>query len=375
MAPESGPQVLTPGMGNSVSELVNFVSSGGFRKVMLVTGKKSFSWFDQTGLLRRLSQTCEFIHWAEVSPNPQYSDLQNGLEKADEFRPDVIVGVGGGSALDMAKLVAVSFNRKSNFSDLVRTAVLNRDLKLVLIPTTAGSGAEATRFAVLYHEGVKHSVEGPALGADLVILDPAPLSTCSGKQLAASGLDAFSQCVESIWSKGQTSKSLDDALLGLRLVKNSLVKVVRGDDSKAPVLQWGSHLSGRAINVSKTTAPHALSYFLTSEFGVPHGIAAASTLGYFMDYHNRLIKMNPKGTASNLRGNMNLINNELGISTSDGGRLLVARLFADVGLESPESYWPWDEDDIETWFDKVNPQRLANHPFSPVNFDSVIFQA
>lgn len=350
--------------GTADSFLRECISSNGFRRALIVTGMKSFSWFEDRRFVPSLAATISVQHWAGVSPNPNIDDLRKLLVTAREFNPDVIVGIGGGSVIDMAKLVAGLADEPTKLDQVLASAQLidSRERALVLVPTTAGSGAEATHFAVIYQRGVKYSVSGKGLVADYAVLDPDLVSSGASEQLAASGLDAFSQCIESLWSRRATSVSREKAEDGLRLVVPNLVAFTHGDTSKAAQMQRGSHFSGQAINISRTTGPHALSYYLTMTYGVPHGIAAASTVGFFIDRHNEMLRQELSPPLDGLTSSMASINRILGIGEVGSGTDYFNRLFDSLGLAAPDSYWPRSTSERETWLRSANAERLRNHP-------------
>lgn len=344
--------------------LLDYIHTKQFRRVLLVTGDRSFSWFDGKRFIGRLSDIAEVTRWSEARPNPEFVNLKEGLEVVATHNPDIIVGIGGGSVLDMAKLLAVLHHRKGAEIDAVTAGTVDlstREVHLVLVPTTAGSGAEATHFSVLYRDGVKYSIAGRGLLPDHIVLDSSLVTRGESKQLAASGLDALCQCVESIWAKGATEESQRSAVEGLHFVVSSLVGFAHGDSRFAGNMQWGSHLGGRAINTSKTTAPHALSYFLTVRFGVPHGIAVASTLGHFIEHHskNHVATM---GSTDKLGSALKHIREALGLGQADSAIEYFQTLFAQLGLAKPASYWPQDRESVEDWLLSANPERLGNHP-------------
>lgn len=357
-------QKVTPGTADE--HLLDYIVQNHFTRVFLVTGHRSFSWFENRGFPQRLSEVSELVRWADARPNPEFSNLVEGVKELSRHDPDVIVGVGGGSVLDMAKLLA-ALSGKTNFDPVLLTTgaadLSSRNVRLVLVPTTAGSGAEATHFSVLYRDSRKYSVAGAGLLADRVVLDPELVTSGDSRQLAASGLDALCQCVESIWAKGSSIPSEKMALEGLRAITRGLVGFVEGDKSLAGLMQWGSHLAGHAINISRTTASHALSYFLTNHLGVPHGVAVASTLGYFIDHHNVTVKTGNSPGEKNEKA-MGIIREALNLRESATATEYFSQLFRKLGLEEPRKYWPQDAGTIEKWIDSVDLERLGNHPLA-----------
>lgn len=362
----SGPigQMVEP--GSCVEHLLNYVRRGNFRRVFIFSGQRSFFWFEANRFVEELLKFTAVMRLAEVRPNPDFDSLRLGVEAVSKHDPDIIIGIGGGSVLDLAKLSrALRDNPTVDPATLTTDAPhLNvRTTQLVLVPTTAGSGAEATHFAVLYRDGIKHSVAGESLLADHIVLDSALVRRGEPQQLAASGLDALCQCIESLWARAATVESRKTAYEGLVALSSSLVGMVRGDKRLAEPLLWGSHMGGRAINVSKTTAPHALSYYLTSHFGVPHGIAVASTIGHFIDHflvtidRNGSVTQYEREAASSIRRALELKDNQTAVD-------YFHFLFLRLGLQSPQLFWPREPLLVEAWLRSANQERLQNHPLS-----------
>lgn len=260
------------------------------KRAVLICGQHAFDASGASRCLAELEKVAEVRRWSEFHPNTDAADLINGLRVVEEFKPDLVLGVGGGSAMDMAKLLCAyqGITDAEHLHAAIRTgaAVDERRLKLVLAPTTSGSGSEATHFAVVYISNDKYSIAGPAMLPDTVILDPLLTLTASPYQRATSGIDALAQATESLWASGASDTSRGYATDALRLLIPALPRFVNDPSSEvAGRMAQGSHLAGRAIDVSKTTAAHALSYGFTKSYGVSHGHACALTLGAFIETH------------------------------------------------------------------------------------------
>lgn len=170
-----------------------------------------------------------------------------------------VVSIGGGSVIDVGKYVAFHLG-------VPHTA----------IPTTCGSGSEVTKYAVFIKDGKKWSMEDDRLIPDSFILDPAYLFTLPKAERINGMFDALSQSVESLWSPNTTEESRDYA--------NYAIDIIRGyETASLEDLQFAAHLSGKAINITKTSVCHACSYPLTIRYGIPHGMACAMTLVKFTD--------------------------------------------------------------------------------------------
>jgi alcohol dehydrogenase len=284
---------VTFGAG-SVAQVPALVRDLGTERVLLVCGRRSFEASGAAAIVPDLEGAAAVERWSDFSPNTDADDLARGLERLAAFAPDLVLGIGGGSAMDMAKLLAAYGGRVAgdDVVEVVRAGdrIDARDHGLILVPTTSGSGAETTHFAVVYTGHDKHSIAGPAMLPDRIVLDPSLTLSGSVYQRATSGIDAVCQAIESLWAVGATDASRASARAALDLLLAHLEAFVTSPDDApdhdaAAGMSLGSHLAGRAIDVSKTTAAHALSYGLTKRHGVSHGHAVATSLGPFIEAH------------------------------------------------------------------------------------------
>ena len=353
-----------------VGTLPEMIREAGWRRVLLVCGRKSFEVCGAAGVFPTLEQTAEARCWSDFSPDPDSADLVGGLRLLRDFAPDAVVGIGGGSAMDMAKLLCAydGIEESAALLAAIRSGgrIDSRARGLALVPTTSGSGSEATHFAVVYIGEDKFSIAGPALKADRVILDPLLTHSGSAYQRATSGIDAVCQAVESLWAAGATDRSRRFArrALGL-LLPNIEAFVSHGPPEAARAMAIGSHLAGRAIDVSKTTAAHALSYAITKRYGISHGHAVALTLGRFIAVHATADtgQLQPGIDPQAHRQSMSLILRALGASDGDEGRHAFKALVARLGLEHRlDAIVPTDPAARDQLVRSVNLERLGNNP-------------
>jgi len=201
------------------------------------------------------------VYFNKFTSNPVVDDVAAGVALFEKTGCDFIISFGGGSAIDTAKSI------KKDIGQVCHLA----------IPTTAGTGSEATRFAVLYEAGEKQSIENDALLPEYVILNASYLQTLPLYHKKSAMLDALCQAIESIWSVNHTYESVAYALSAVRTIFDNVDAYLQdnGDAASALRILNASHLAGKAINITKTTAPHAMSYKLTTKFGLAHGHAVA----------------------------------------------------------------------------------------------------
>jgi alcohol dehydrogenase class IV len=338
-------------------------------RVMLVTGRSSFESSGASKMVADLEGVAEVIRWSDFSVNVDAGDLQRGVDLVRDFSPDLIVGVGGGTVMDMAKLLCAyeAIPDGDALLGSIRSGVSvdERRPRLVLAPTTSGSGSEATHFAVVYIGQEKFSVAGPAMRPDKVVLDPELTLSASPRQKAVSGIDAVCQAIESTWAVGATDDSRAMAREALALLLSNIVRFVNEpDDVSAHEMSAGSHLAGRAIDVSKTTAAHALSYAITQRHGVSHGSAVALTLGALIETHADADPraLQPKVDKDAHGRAMEDVLSALGAVDGAGGRGRFDELLAGIGLPARLSDVGVGRNDLSAIASSVNLQRLQNNP-------------
>lgn len=335
--------------------------------VMLVTGRRSYTESGAGDVLGKLFEGIRVCTFSDFTENPKSGDLRNGAAVFRSNAPDLLVAVGGGSAIDMAKLISVAGQPGYDLEALLSAphAVPPRRCAFAAVPTTAGAGSEATHFAVLYHEGTKYSVAHPSLLPDVVYLDPRLTSSLPARQTAVSGADAFCQAIESMWSVRATAESAAYAEEALTLLVDSLPAAVHAPEpgNRADVCR-GAHLAGKAINISRTTASHALSYALTSLCGVPHGHAVAMILPWNFEFNTGVTEddvVDVRG-ADHVRSVMERIARRLGASGTEDGPRRIVEFFRSIGLPMSMRELGIDAGMISTMTAHVNAERLGNNP-------------
>ncbi|WP_414896991.1 iron-containing alcohol dehydrogenase family protein [Rhodovulum sp. YEN HP10] len=215
-----------------------------------------------------------------VRPEPDLSDLNQAVTAARAARPDVVIGFGGGSAMDVAKLVAVLQDPVTTFDDISGPGRAGpRRAALMQIPTTAGTGSEAGTRALITEPGTlrKIATESLHMLADMVILDPGLTVSLPGPVTAATGVDALAHCVEAFTSRRSHPVIDHYALEGIRLIGRFLPRALAdGDDLEArAALLLASFYGGVCLGPVNTTAGHAVAYPLGTRHHLPHGLANA----------------------------------------------------------------------------------------------------
>jgi alcohol dehydrogenase class IV len=228
--------------------------------------------------------------WDGVAQEPRVEDLERAIEAARGINAIAIVGIGGGSAIDVAKLAAALFDGRQRIHEVFGIGLLShRALPLACLPTTAGTGSEVSPIAIVQDpvDGQKKAVISPHLVPDAAFVDP-QLTLGAPRQItAASGIDALTHCIEA-YANRQAHPLIDCwALEGIRRIGRSLARACeQGDDLTARAdVAFGSLCGGMCLGPVNTAAVHALAYPLGSDYGVAHGVSNAVLLAHVMEFN------------------------------------------------------------------------------------------
>ncbi|KAA5538881.1 phosphonoacetaldehyde reductase [Roseiconus nitratireducens] len=356
---------LYPG---ALHELESIAASVPDRLVLFVVDPTAYAASGAEAIVEPILASRRVVRFSQFELNPKLDDVQRGIEALDGQRPDLVIALGGGTAIDLGKLIGALSVQPDKAVDVVTgQAKLSEPIPpLVAIPTTAGTGSEATHFAVAYVGPTKHSVADPRLLPDYAIVDPSLTDSLPPEITTATGLDALCQAIESIWAVGATSESERFASEACRLAVDNLQIAALSPTKEARLAMCrASHLAGQAINISKTTACHAISYSLTSRHGFPHGIAVAMTLTAVLAYNAEVTEKDcndPRGP-DDVRSRIDRIVHLLGTrNVPEACEKLETLLFnlgcprsiAEAGISGNEQ--------VTKIVDSVNVERMSNNP-------------
>jgi alcohol dehydrogenase class IV len=267
------PQRIEFGSG-TLSVIRPWVEERGLKRILVVADA-----FNATRV-KLLGLPGEVTVFGEVKPEPDLPNLEKVLAVAEAMRPDLVIGYGGGSAMDLAKLVAVLPGSGQTLHDVVGPEkVKGRSAALVQVPTTAGTGSEGGTRSLVTDPATQNklAVQSRHMLADLAVVDPDLTMTVPRAVTAATGVDAMAHCTEAFTSK--KSHPIIDlyALEGIRLVGRYLPRAVKdGADKEARAgLALASMYGGFCLGPVNTTAGHAVAYPLGTRHHIPHGLACA----------------------------------------------------------------------------------------------------
>ena len=340
-------------------EIGEYLANLDLSKLLLVCDD-SLQFLKVKDFFDSLEDECEIkvVKFSNFKPNPLYESVAKGVDAFHKEGCDAIFAVGGGSALDVAKCIKLYLNMDDSTNYLEQDIVPN-DVKLMAMPTTAGTGSEATKFAVIYYEGVKQSVADDSCIPSVVVFDTSALETLPDYQKKSTMLDALCHSVESFWSVNSTEESREYSKQALKLILENKDSYLNNDSSTNEKMLEASHIAGKAINITQTTAGHAMCYKLTSLYGIAHGHAAAlcdSKLIPFMI--NNLDSCIDDRGQEYLSDIFDEMAKTFDCETRDEMAKKFAKIVDDLDLPKPSAR----AEDIAELVSSVNPTRLKNHP-------------
>jgi alcohol dehydrogenase class IV len=330
----------------------------GSKKVLLVTDS-SFPFLNIKDEVEGMG--IPYVKFSDFTPNPLYEDVCKGVDLFNVEECDTILAVGGGSSMDVAKCIKL-YCRMSKDSLYLDQEYKDTGVKLIAIPTTAGTGSESTRYAVIYYDGKKQSVTHDSIIPNVAILEPKVLKTLPLYQKKCTMLDALCQGIESWWSVNSTDESK-------KLSKEAVETIMKwwreylfeNTDESARQIMHAANLAGQAICITQTTAAHAFSYKITSMYKLPHGHAVAICMAEIWEYmlaHPE--KCIDRRGQDYLVGVYKEIAASMGSETPYAARDIFACMLKEMDIEKPVT--ANRDSDISILTSYVNPTRLNNNP-------------
>lgn len=352
--------IITP--GENYKGLDDWIRDVGAKKILMVCDGSI--WYQKafnTHLKEVEKGGVEMIGFSDFQPNPLYENVQVGVKLFKEEKCDAIIAVGGGSAMDVAKCIKLYSNLPGdgeNGSWLSAEYVPN-DIPFLAMPTTAGTGSEATRYAVIYYDGKKQSVTSESFIPEAVLMDPNTLVTLPLYQKKATMCDALCHAIESYWSVNSTEESKKYSRMAIQGVMEHMDGYLNNTEEGRAGMLRAANTAGKAINITQTTAGHAMCYKITSLFRSAHGHAAilCDRVLYPWMVKNTDKCIDPRGEEY-LKKTLDEIGEAMGCEDATGGAAKLVEIFNKLGLEVPTA----TAEQYEELKTSVNPVRLKNHP-------------
>lgn len=351
---------------NGIAQLPRTLQDVGCEKLFLVVDS-SYPFLNIKDTIESLPVK-ERVMFSAFTPNPLYEQVCKGIDLIKAEQCDTIMAVGGGSAIDVAKCIKLAVLAKEGnaaiLPPLVNTRVScdSKKLPFIAIPTTAGTGSESTHNAVMYYEGAKQTVTNDGILPDYAILEPSVLKTLPLYQKKCTMLDALCQGIESWWSVNSIEESYEYSRKTIELIMANWRKYIfENDDDAASQIMLAANYGGRAINITATTAAHAMSYKITSLYKLPHGHAVAVCLPVIWEYMlHHLDKCLDSRGQDYLERIFREIAKAMGGDTPIEAIGIFREMMKRMEMTNPSSEHP--SSDIPLLSSSVNPIRLKNNP-------------
>lgn len=340
-------------------ELVKDLSQ---RTNLIVTSQRGRVQINEDSILKSLSKNPNNYWVDNISANPDVNFLQSIINKLSSNNFDAVIGFGGGSVIDSAKVLSVALKNKNldiKLIDLINNLnIVNSidPIPVYAVPTTSGTGSEVTPFATVWDRELhkKLSLTGDSVYPYKAIVDPDLLIQNQTNEVAIStSLDALNQAAESIWNNNMTSFS---EMIATRALTKSIPNIGLADATKAQVsdLSEAALLAGLAISQTRTALCHSISYPLTSHFGIPHGYACAFTMPH-------VLRLNMKSDDERFNRLKNNLNVDSLVKTFDD-------LYNKLNVNHTVKKYISNEEDLYKFIEEMYTPERANNNLAYVDF-------
>jgi len=355
-------KIITP--GENYKGLDAWIKENGAKIILMVCDGSILYQKEFNAHLEEIEKTgVEIIGFRDFQPNPIYENVQAGVKVFREEGCDAIIAVGGGSAMDVAKCIKLYSNlpgEGENGSWLTAEYAEN-NIPFLAMPTTAGTGSEATRYAVIYYDGKKQSVTSESFIPGTVLMDSNTLITLPPYQKKATMCDALCHAIESYWSVNSTEESKEYSKAAIQGVMEHMDGYLANTEEGRAGMLRAANTAGKAINITQTTAGHAMCYKITSLFRSAHGHAAilCDRVLFAWMVKNTDKCIDPRGEEY-LKKTLDEIGKAMGCEDGAAGAVKLVEIFNKLELEVPAA----TAEKYEELKTSVNPVRLKNHPIA-----------
>lgn len=357
---------------NSISRLKEELKPFAFKKALLLTGRTVCQTGACAAVREVLSSLGNSVEFTNVSPEPDASLLANLTEEVRRSPPDIVVGLGGGSTMDMAKVASlVAANEKEPLKYFKGEPIARKGPPIVTIPTISGTGSEVTPISILVEKTAKLALRHHVLYPSLAIIDPALSITAPPTATASAGMDALCHAVESIMSVDSNPITGSLAFEAINLVDECLEKAYcNGSDIEARNgLALASALAGMAFANAGLCIAHGIAYTYAMRCGLPHGTSVSVAEPYAVEFNAPAIPEKMKVIAAGLG-----IDTE-GLTSSEAGEAVAMRMLditGTLGLPMSLEDLELGEEDLEPMVDdllKNYRHLIAKNPRKPSRED------
>ncbi len=359
--------IITP--ENNYEKLDNWINFCGSKTIMFVCGTFLNEvplkiYFD--GVESRLG--VRIIRFSDFNPNPLYESVVEGVSVFNKNCCGAIIAIGGGSAMDVAKCIKL-FSNMDPSKSFLKQEIIGNDIPYLAVPTTAGTGSEATKFAAIYYNGAKQSVTHDSLIPKTVLMDSSLLKTLPLYQRKSTLFDALCHAIESLWSVNSNDESKAYAREAIHLILDNMDGYLENDEVSNLKMLVAANKAGKAINITQTTAAHAMCYKITSLYGLAHGHSAMlcvnSLFPWMLENLDKCI--DPRGK-DYLIYVMDQIAETFGYNDPQKVCCFLKNLYKRLNMSVPVA----NDAELSLLVSSVNAERLKNHPVA-LDKDSIEF--
>ena len=340
-------------------------------RVLIVRGESSYSLSGLENFFNNFNNINRAHYWVVRSKDPDLKEIEDLSSFISKIKPSIILSCGGGTVIDTAKAASFLFRQSFDLLSLIEGKRKQDSQKIldIAIPTTCGTGSESTHFSVIYVDNVKYSLADQSMKPDSFYLDGSFLVNLPSKHLISSSLDAFSQSIESYWAQSSTKESKVLSCEGMALFSENYKSLLSSNNlNQLNSMLVCANKAGKAINITKTTAPHAISYYLSKSLNLPHGFSVFLTLPEIFEFTlSKIIVYKDKLDVEK-------IFKSLGVANLDDSLIYLEKIRQEAAtyMNLPNLSLVEIEDLALRASESVNQERLSNHPI--VLDKEVIFQ-
>lgn len=346
-----------------IEKLPGIVKKKKSKNILFVIGNSSLENKAIQKILQKVQQLSKITIYPHVIKKSDYKTIDTLTNFCRKYRFDCIIAIGGGAILDTAKCAAILASHQGLVKEFVETKTKKlgkRKISFFAFPTTSGTGSEVTPWATVWADNKKkYSLTSPEMFADVAFVDPQLTDSLPSLVTAESGIDALCQAIESYWNVNHNPTSDKYALEAIKIIIDSLKATVTHPTQKSrDEMAYGSLLGGLAFSNTQTTICHAVSYPMTSHYGVPHGQATSITLPLFINYTLPIL---PKLRQQKLLHAME-------VYTVQNGAKKIKQLMEDIGLKTHFSELGIPKKGIKQIVaEGFHPDRAKNAPRIPTS--------
>lgn len=361
--------------GNSgVSQFIDDLLKSPFKRIFILSIPE-FSGILEEKIERLKDEGFEIQFNFDITKEPSLADFKRILKQAKNFKAESIVGIGGGSVMDTAKLIAAFIDKSQDkVQSLIDNNLISRNTHLALLPTTSGTGSEVSPNAIFFDEqkDAKVGIIHPSLVPDAAYVDPGLTESMPKGITAATGIDALTHCIEAYANKYAHPIADMWALEGIRLIGLNLREAFNngGNMEARANVALGSVYGGMCLGPVNTAAVHALAYPLGSKYKIPHGVSNALLLPHVIDYNLKCATEKYANIALALGADKQ----KSDADTAKAGIEVIKNMIADFGIPSKLSDLNISESEVEGLaHSALNVQRLLKNNVKEVSLMNAIY--